>query len=121
MKDAMKTKTKFMINICYGDLEKRQSFAQSGEGRALMQKYMEWSEKIGAQTVLAHKLKDGVGRKLDLRNGQVHDGPFVETKEAIGGFYIVEAENYDQAVELAKGCPTLLYQGGFVEVREVEF
>jgi hypothetical protein len=46
----------------------------------------------------------------------VTDGPFVESKEVVGGFSIVQADTIDAAAELAKGCPGLLY-GGSVEVR----
>src|SRR4051794_30588264 len=46
----------------------------------------------------------------------VTDGPFVESKECIGGYSIVQAETIDAAAELAKGCPGLL-MGGKVEVR----
>jgi hypothetical protein len=46
----------------------------------------------------------------------VTDGPFVETKEALGGFYVVEARDLDHAVEIAKLCPA---PGGGVEVRPV--
>ncbi|TDD56878.1 hypothetical protein E1263_24875 [Kribbella antibiotica] len=44
----------------------------------------------------------------------VTDGPFIETKEALGGFYLVEARDLDQALELAKLCPS-----GNIEVRPV--
>ncbi len=46
------------------------------------------------------------------------DGPFAETKEALGGFYIVEAKDLDEALELGKACPAVKY-GGTVEVRPV--
>jgi hypothetical protein len=46
----------------------------------------------------------------------VTDGPFVESKEIVGGFSIIQAESIDAAAELAKGCPGLLV-GGSVEVR----
>jgi hypothetical protein len=48
----------------------------------------------------------------------VTDGPFVESKEVVGGFSIVEAEGLDAAAELARGCPGLL-AGGTVEVRRL--
>ena len=48
--------------------------------------------------------------------GTVTDGPFVETKEALGGFSVVEARDLDHAVEIAKLCPA---PGGGVEVRPV--
>ncbi len=44
----------------------------------------------------------------------VTDGPFVETKEALGGFYLVETRDLDQAIELAKKCPS-----AHVEIRPV--
>ena len=46
----------------------------------------------------------------------VTDGPFVESKEIVGGFSIVEAATIDAAAQHAKGCPGLLV-GGKVEVR----
>jgi hypothetical protein len=49
----------------------------------------------------------------------VTDGPFVESKEIVGGFSIVRAETLEAAAELAKGCPCLLV-GGNVEVRPLE-
>lgn len=112
---------KFMINICYGDLEKRKKSIHPDNNEFIMNKYRDWSEKIGAKTLSAHKLKDTGGYKLDLIGKEIKDGPFIETKESIGGFYIVEAKDYHEACEIAKECPTLLYQGGYVEVREVEF
>ena len=45
----------------------------------------------------------------------VTDGPFADVKEQIGGYYVIEADNLDEAVELAKHCPN--YQG--IEVRPV--
>jgi hypothetical protein len=46
----------------------------------------------------------------------VTDGPFVESKELVGGFSIVQADSIDAAAEYAKGCPSLPV-GGRVEVR----
>jgi hypothetical protein len=48
----------------------------------------------------------------------VTDGPFVESKEVLGGFSIVQADTVDAAAQLAKGCPGLGY-GGSVEVRRL--
>jgi hypothetical protein len=45
------------------------------------------------------------------------DGPFAETKEALGGFYLIEVRHQAGAVEWAKKIP--LGEGGFVEVRPV--
>ena len=55
-----------------------------------------------------------------VRDGktQTTDGPFAETKEQLGGFYIVETDDLDEAVELASKMPHL-EDGGSVEVRPI--
>lgn len=50
--------------------------------------------------------------------GIVSDGPFIEAKELVGGYSIVQADSYDKAVEFAKTCP-ILFGGGWIEVREL--
>jgi hypothetical protein len=45
------------------------------------------------------------------------DGPFVEAKEALGGFYLIEARDLDEAIELAAACPGAKY--GAIEIRPV--
>jgi hypothetical protein len=45
----------------------------------------------------------------------VHDGPFAETKEQLGGYYLVEAEDLDAAIAIARQVP--LYKDGAIEVR----
>lgn len=54
-----------------------------------------------------------------LRDGEVltTDGPFVETKEALGGYYLIRADDLDTAIELAAQCPGAAT--GAVEVRPV--
>jgi len=51
-----------------------------------------------------------------VRGDVVTDGPFAETKEALGGFYLIEARDLDHALEIAKLCPAPY---GGVEVRPV--
>ena len=57
--------------------------------------------------------------RVETRGGKtlVTDGPFAETKEIAGGYYLVEAASRAQAIELAKRCPHGKW--GIVEVREV--
>jgi hypothetical protein len=54
---------------------------------------------------------------VDLVTGAVTDGPFTETKEQVGGFYVVEATDLDQALELARAIPA----PARVEVRPLAF
>jgi hypothetical protein len=55
-----------------------------------------------------------------VRDGEtlVTDGPYAETKEALGGYFLVEADSIDEAVELAKRLPEPLGGGG-IEIRPV--
>jgi hypothetical protein len=57
---------------------------------------------------------------LRLNGGHrlLSDGPFAETKEQLGGYYVVEAANLDEAVDLASKMPHL-EQGGGVEIRPI--
>jgi hypothetical protein len=55
-------------------------------------------------------------RRVSSGDHMVTDGPFVETKEALGGFYMVEAADLDQAIAFAKLCPAPF---GGIEVRPV--
>jgi len=54
-----------------------------------------------------------------LRSSGITDGPFLETKEVILGLYVVEADDLDAALAIAKRNP-ILRQGGGLEVRPVE-
>jgi hypothetical protein len=59
------------------------------------------------------------GKVVRGRKKSVTDGPYVETKEVVGGFSIIEARNDAHAAEIASGCP-ILEGGGSVEVRPVK-
>lgn len=75
-----------------------------------------WKEKFRANILdMGGKLKPG--GKLLTTSG-VTDGPFVEAKEIVGGFMIIAAENYEQALEVAKGSPGFM-PGATLEIREI--
>lgn len=52
-----------------------------------------------------------------VRGGMVEDGPFTDSKEQIGGFYVIEAADLDTALDWASRCPAAEY--GRIEVRPV--
>jgi hypothetical protein len=56
------------------------------------------------------------GTATSIRSDIVTDGPFVETKEALGGYYLIDAADLDQALDIAKLCPAPY---GGVEVRPI--
>ena len=80
-------------------------------------KFNLWMEKYKENIVdMGGKLGSG---KMATASG-VSDGPFMETKEVIGGFMIISAENIDEAVEIASGVPGLVGPRSGVEVREIQ-
>jgi hypothetical protein len=64
---------------------------------------------------------DGLKKEGRVLKGKkvVTDGSFIESKEILGGFSIVQADTLDAAAELAKSCPVFL-RGGSVEVRPLQ-
>jgi hypothetical protein len=88
-----------------------------------IEKYHAWGQKLRQKGVLlgSHKLADEPGQVLRATSGKVRvtDGPYSETKEILGGYYLIEAATYDQAVATTRDCPHLEY-GGTIEVRQVD-
>jgi len=86
----------------------------------MMQPWKDWLDHLAAQGNLASS-----GSRLDWDGSVIYpdevvtNGPYVETKEAIGGFSVVNATDLQHATELAKSCP-ILKVGGSVEVRPVK-
>jgi hypothetical protein len=79
-----------------------------------------WFERLIDQgKVISGKPLEREGRIVSGKHGRVvADGPFAESKEAVGGFFLLRVDSLDEAVAIAKECPTLGY-GGQVEVRPV--
>jgi len=90
------------------------------EAQKNTKKWMDWMGSIAAQNKLSNKGNrlTTTGRVLRANN-KVTDGPYSEIKESIGGYSIVKVDSYEEAVELAKGCPVLSL-GGNVEIREID-
>lgn len=92
------------------------------EGQRIVKQYVDWSDRMRAAGRLAgsNKLTDGDGRVL-AGNGsrvEVKDGPYSETKEVVGGYWLLEAADFDEAVKLAKDSPHLRF--GTLEIRAIE-
>ena len=112
--------SQFMLFIRGGSDTSENMSAEQIQGA--IERYRAWAQKLRAQEKLAsaEKLKDNEGWMLSMKNGQVLvDGPFAETKETIGGYFIINAKNLDEAIEVTRECPTLS-EGGMVELREIE-
>jgi hypothetical protein len=77
------------------------------------QAFPEQVEKLGAKLVGGHALQPP-STATRIADGAVTDGPFVETKEALGGYYLIEADDLDTALAVGRACPARF---GGVEVR----
>jgi hypothetical protein len=88
----------------------------------MFERYMVWIQGLrdGGRFLGSYKLYDQTGRRLTIRGGEVIDGPFIESKDAVGGIFIIEAGSLDEATEIARTCPNLDLQNGSMEVRVVE-
>lgn len=97
--------------------------ASPEEIQRVIEEYGAWRQKLAdeGRLVGGEKLEDGSARHLSATNGRVAvtDGPFAEAKEVIGGYFMIEAEDYDEAETISRQCPHLKY-GGRIEVRRIE-
>ena len=81
-------------------------------------KHMAFSQELGARRIGGAGLKGtATATTVHTQGGRktVHDGPFAEAREQLGGFYLVDVASLDEAIELAKRIP--LAQDGAIEVR----
>lgn len=92
------------------------------EGRALYDRMLRFADDLKSRGVLriAQALRtDAVGVRVRVREGKpsLTDGPFVETKEMVGGFFLLDCETREEAVAIAAECPAAAW--ATVEVREL--
>lgn len=92
------------------------------EMQELIMRYMNWRKGLAEKGYQpsGQKLRDDSGRFMTSSSGKVNvaDGPFAESKEIVSGFFMITAQDYDEAVAIAKTCPHLDF--GTLEVREIE-
>lgn len=109
---------KYLMLICANEVEEAKMTPE--EGAALMAAYQAYDEAMKAAGVYV----DGAPLKpvstattVRVRGGKVQatDGPFAETKEQVGGYYLIDAPDLDAALHWAGRCPTAPL--GAVEVR----
>ena len=81
-------------------------------------KFNAWKEKF--QNNLADLGGKLGGGKVVTAAGAT-DGPFVEAKEIVGGYMIVEAESLDEAIQVVRESPGVVMPGSSVEVREISY
>jgi hypothetical protein len=90
------------------------------EMQTVSNQWMAWFQKLTQQgKAIAGSPLENKGKIVSGKNGRVvADGPFAESKEAIGGYFLLRGGTFDDAVAIAQQCPGLPY-GAVVEVRPV--
>ncbi len=108
--------------ILIADNEKQWERLSEAEMAKVIGEFQAYSAALkgSGHYVTGHQLHPtSAATTLRTRNGRLEtiDGPFAETKEQLGGFYLIEAKDLDEALALAAKCPGVKY--GSVEVRPV--
>ena len=111
------TKPEYMLLFRGNDWHKGLS---AEEMQQVADEWMAWFKRLTAQgKAIAGSPLEREGKIVSGKNGRVvADGPFAESKEAIGGYFLLQVNTLDEAVAIAKECPGLRY-GIVVEVRPV--
>jgi len=96
-----------------------EGFAPDAEIVAQMTKYNEELAKAGALIALDGLQPSSKGARISFTGGKriVTDGPFIETKEVVGGYWMIQVNSKEEAIEWARRCPA--GDGDVIEVRQV--
>ena len=111
---------KYLLMICANEQEEAaMSEAEMGQ---LLEEYMAFGTELEASGAYVHgeRLQPvSTATTVRVRDGELltTDGPFAETKEQMGGFYLIEAADLDQAIAWARKIPSA--KMGSIEVRPI--
>jgi hypothetical protein len=93
---------------------------EAGSSDDVMKGHMKFGEDFGPKIAGGNALQPTDTATSIREDGSggftVTDGPFLETKEALGGYYLIEAADLDEAITISKGIPM---PAGGVEIRPV--
>ena len=111
---------RYLLMICID--EATMEAAGPEEAAASMAEYGSWMEEMGRRGILqgGERLRPvSDATTVTVRDGKVlaSDGPFAETKEQIGGYFLVDCQDLDEAIEVAAGIPGA--RQGSIEVRPI--
>jgi hypothetical protein len=109
---------RYLLMICTDET----GVADPAEESAMMADYEAFGGEMGQRGVLqgGERLRPTTdATTVQVRNGEVltSDGPFAETKEQIGGYFVVDCKDLDEAIEVASKIPNA--RNGTIEVRPI--
>jgi len=110
---------RYLMLCCFD--EKQWNAIPELQRDAIMRDYgalLQSLDKSGQHLATGKLQSSSTAATVHGRNGKpaITDGPFAETKEQLGGYHLVECNDLDEAISIAKRIPTIPY-GGTVEVR----
>jgi len=111
---------RYLLTIC--EDEKRYESLSAEQASAIMAEYDTFGQEMGSRGVLqggARLRPTSDATTVRVQDGDVltSDGPFAETKEQIGGYYLVDCKDLDEAIEVASKIPAA--RSGAIEVRPI--
>jgi hypothetical protein len=114
------TSTKTFLYLLRGGISERSTLSPE-QMQKMVEKYMNYMQGLRDKgALIAGEPLEETGKILSGERGRkVTDGPFTESKEAVGGYFLIRAQDLDEAVELSRDCP-ILANGGEIEVRPIQ-
>jgi hypothetical protein len=112
--------SEFVYLFRIGMEEQREAMGTPEHAQQSMQVWLAWMRELEAKGHLKNPGQplEPDGKAVRGRQRAVTDGPYVEVKDLVAGFIVIEARDLVQAGELSTGCP-ILEGGGSVEIRPV--
>jgi len=108
--------------LIYGDESAWEGMSEEerAAGDSMWVEYTKWLKDSGAYVAGDALAPTTAATKVRIRDGKTMttDGPFAETKEQLGGYYLIDVENLDEAIGAAARCPGAFV--GTMEVRPVQ-
>ncbi|HKK21385.1 MAG TPA: YciI family protein [candidate division Zixibacteria bacterium] len=89
------------------------------QGKEIVEKFMAWAGQLRERG----KFKGGDevqsnGRILSMPDGNIVESPFVPAGDSVAGYFLIEADDYAEATQIARECPGLHY-GDSIEIRQI--
>jgi len=105
----------YLIAI-HRDLKSEDASPSPQQMQEAIKPFQDWIEKIASEGKLVSPPRRWDLKGKVVRQNTITNGPYAEIKESLGGMFVIRANDYEEAVEIAKACPILKY-GVTVEIR----
>jgi len=100
------------------DLKRLRQFSEA-QHQAEIDEMFEWTKWIAESGHYVYSEPLHVTGRYVSKKQVLSDGPFIESKEGVAGYFIIKAENIDEAVSIAQRCPLVKREEAVIEVRPI--